>query len=252
MDKSTYSLKNKILRNLPSFLGKLLYKINHKTLVYKESHFENISFSICIPHTMESNYNRGHETGVSKLIIDTYHSQNTFNFFDLGSCFGYYSALIHTLNPKSFTYAFEPYIGHNMYIEESMKRGLLKNIQLIKKPVGSKTIPPLISIDDFVSVNKTIPNLIKIDVDGAELDILKGCIETIEKHKPDFLIEIDGNQYKNGTLTLQDIYLQYFKGYTCSTLIDVHKNNTIWNQKKIDEINLKEIEGDVYLFLRMK
>ena len=40
------------------------------------------------------------------------------------------------------------------------------------------------------SVYEGIPSVIKIDVEGAELNVLKGATETIKKHKPSILVEI--------------------------------------------------------------
>jgi FkbM family methyltransferase len=33
------------------------------------------------------------------------------------------------------------------------------------------------------------PKLIKIDVDGCEIDVLKGCSKIIDEHKPYFIFE---------------------------------------------------------------
>jgi FkbM family methyltransferase len=46
-----------------------------------------------------------------------------------------------------------------------------------------------ISIDDFVAKNKIEKiNFIKLDIEGAELEALKGAIKTIEKYKPQLAI----------------------------------------------------------------
>ena len=38
------------------------------------------------------------------------------------------------------------------------------------------------------------PQLIKIDVEGAEISVLKGAVKTLEVHKPTFVVEIHGPQ----------------------------------------------------------
>ena len=47
------------------------------------------------------------------------------------------------------------------------------------------------TIDNYCLRNSLIPNLIKIDVEGNELNVLLGGINTINKYKPIILIEIE-------------------------------------------------------------
>ena len=50
----------------------------------------------------------------------------------------------------------------------------------------------LVSIDDLIAQNKIEPpNFVKVDVEGAELDVLKGMRETIKTHKPTIIYEVD-------------------------------------------------------------
>lgn len=49
---------------------------------------------------------------------------------------------------------------------------------------------PRITIDEFVNVTGIVPDIITMDVEGSELEILYGALETIETHKPNFLISV--------------------------------------------------------------
>jgi hypothetical protein len=52
----------------------------------------------------------------------------------------------------------------------------------------------MITLDSFAKRNEIERcDLVKIDVDGIELDILKGAIQLIEKYKPIFIVETNGN-----------------------------------------------------------
>lgn len=51
---------------------------------------------------------------------------------------------------------------------------------------------PSISIDDFIEINQIKPTLIKIDVEGHELNVLKGANRLLAQ-KPKIALEIHGN-----------------------------------------------------------
>ncbi len=44
-------------------------------------------------------------------------------------------------------------------------------------------------IDDFVRESGEMPDLVKIDVEGFELDVLKGMTETLERYSPYLIVE---------------------------------------------------------------
>ena len=50
-------------------------------------------------------------------------------------------------------------------------------------------------LDTLISQDKIpAPDVIKIDVEGAELLVLKGAVDSIKKYKPDFMIELHGKE----------------------------------------------------------
>jgi len=51
-----------------------------------------------------------------------------------------------------------------------------------------------ISVKKLDSFNFTDLNLLKIDVEGWEFEVLKGAVETIQKHKPILLVEFTGGE----------------------------------------------------------
>ena len=59
----------------------------------------------------------------------------------------------------------------------------------IKNNVSEKSIDS-VQIDELVEKLGLNPKFIKIDVEGHELQVLKGATETLKKHKPTILIEI--------------------------------------------------------------
>lgn len=55
----------------------------------------------------------------------------------------------------------------------------------IKEKIGTDTL------DSYCSIHKVKPNFIKIDVEGNELQVLKGGIATLKKFKPKIIVEIE-------------------------------------------------------------
>ena len=86
-----------------------------------------------------------------------------------------------------------PY-GHPSFQESSEKHNN-------KKSIKSKTLD---SIVNSFSLN---PKFIKIDVEGAELDVLQGMKETLKRYKPKIMLE------KHPTLIPRNISLKNIDNY---------------------------------------
>ncbi len=71
------------------------------------------------------------------------------------------------------------------------------------------------TLDDYCTENNLQPNLLKIDVEGNELRVLVGGIETIKKHKPKIIIECEARHVgKEKVLETFKYLLQLgYKGY---------------------------------------
>jgi FkbM family methyltransferase len=69
-----------------------------------------------------------------------------------------------------------------------------------------------------------IPNLIKIDVEGAEADVLSGALETIHRYRPTIMVEL------HSTNTVVSKALRQLQGYFsvalegCCDILDAHWN----------------------------
>ena len=46
----------------------------------------------------------------------------------------------------------------------------------------------------MLSKSKTLSDLIKIDIDGLEMDVLEGCLKTIDRFRPVFIVEFNNNR----------------------------------------------------------
>jgi FkbM family methyltransferase len=65
------------------------------------------------------------------------------------------------------------------------------NTTMVKLATWEKTITvPCTTLDACVANRRSIPSLIKIDVEGAGLEVIKGATGLIEKHRPAIYFEI--------------------------------------------------------------
>lgn len=53
---------------------------------------------------------------------------------------------------------------------------------------------PVIKLDDYLSSNAKFPNFIKIDVEGFKYNVILGAQRTVEKCRPNFMIEVQRDE----------------------------------------------------------
>jgi FkbM family methyltransferase len=146
-------------------------------------------------------------------------------FFDIGANYGYYTVKYAELCKKVLS--FEPVNQTYSVLASNIKRNKLQNVMAYKlgisdkkqdcminlysssgnnsifdrdipsehpcKKIGTQHIS-LLSLDEFIQQNPAIyPDIIKIDVEGSELNVLSGAKDTILKHSPVIVIEYSQN-----------------------------------------------------------
>lgn len=153
-------------------------------------------------------------------------------FYDIGANVGFFSIIGANLVGSTGTvYAFEPDPSNVAKIRHNSQLNSFHNITILEKAAfhssgegqllitefpGSRTLTTtakssgkkyekspqvsvdLIAIDDLVESNDILPpTVMKIDIEGAELDALKGLRQTIKKFKPTIIYEVD-DSLQNG------------------------------------------------------
>lgn len=171
--------------------------------------------------------------------------------FDVGACFGTYS-FITLFNPELKVQTFEPYPKMIEYMKDIIRLNNIPNITVneyglsdkdrmcdmqfgsefkrseINLNVGTTNIRPD-SKGNFIfktldSLNFQKMDLVKIDVEGHEMEVLKGAAETIKRCKPLYIqIEIH-NRKKDRKEKVNSILKDILNDeYTCShNLIRFH------------------------------
>jgi FkbM family methyltransferase len=144
-------------------------------------------------------------------------------FYDLGANVGYYALIANRLIDSGKIYSFEPSPAARELFEKHtmINKGLITNNNITLLPFAISDAEKKIefsnntvqqegntyiktsgvfteaeetisvqchSIDGLMKQGYSKPDMIKIDVEGAEFDVLKGAVETLKQYKPDILL----------------------------------------------------------------
>lgn len=143
-------------------------------------------------------------------------------FYDIGANIGFFTVIgAKLVAPSGQVYAFEPVPENAALVRQNARVNHFSTVTVLEKAVshsrgaeelllahhpGGATLatagkPPdlkgamtvdLVSIDALVAEQVIKPpTVVKIDVEGAEIDVLCGMIQTIQDYKPKILYEID-------------------------------------------------------------
>ena len=146
------------------------------------------------------------------------------NVFDIGANWGIYSVSARRLiGGGGRLYSFEPNKEEYIKLADNLKYNFtnLENVELVNSAVGDvdgttsfyippshkgaygsigqpkiaedcdKVEVPVLRIDSFIKKAKVEKlDVVKIDVEGAEIKVLKGMEETIKEYKPTILMEV--------------------------------------------------------------
>jgi len=144
-------------------------------------------------------------------------------FYDVGANLGFFSVLAaRAVGPMGHVVAFEPIPANIEAIKRNLARNDFKNVTVVEAAASGKTgkerfritrshaggvlsssgvIPNdaksemevrTQALDDGIESGIwPKPNLIKIDVEGSELEVLQGLDRTLQRHRPILVIEFD-------------------------------------------------------------
>jgi len=147
--------------------------------------------------------------------------------FDIGAHIGLCTLpLSKVVNRNGFVYAFEPAKTNLDYLRKNIIYNKIRNIKVIPCIVGEEskskvsffesrlksgmnslilykddgtftmTYKRQISLDDFCSKNNIIPDVIKIDVEGAEIKVLHGAKNILSKYRPTIILSVHPRQLR--------------------------------------------------------
>lgn len=211
------------------------------------------------------------------LILEYFLNKNSV-FFDIGTNKGEYAYYAEKLmNPKNI-YLFEPEKKLNKQLQAIFGNCQVFDLALSDNKGKHQFKIPLINgvadnclsslevenkedneteaiiyevktdtLDNFTKEKNIIPDVIKIDVEGHELSVLKGAENFINKNHPTLIIEIEQRHHKD--INIESVFESFKqKGYNCyyyskkqSQLFSYENKTYLTNTKeyfgKIDYIN---------------
>ena len=175
--------------------------------------------------------------------------------YDVGAQHGDYSLLCAVFGAN--VHAFEPLKKNLTIFNKNLKLNPGQLIYLNGEAVGDKLdvieIPydeemasidgksrehvRMTTIDDYTSISRSHPTILKIDVEGFELQVLKGAAETLKQYHPRIIIETHSSQLESECLK----YLADF-GYKV-----IHTGRVAQNKGWMDKVTnlFLAFEGDV-------
>lgn len=161
--------------------------------------------------------NRAMEPGTVAIFRTVQELHKPKSFWDIGANVGFYSWLLMSADPELHAVLFEPDPDNIELVNATIARGQLENVQLVAKAASTEQGTARFVMDPesgttshlesggtgvkgaVVTVETTTlddelarlapPDLIKIDVEGAEDMVLAGATRLLEEVKPVIIIE---------------------------------------------------------------
>ena len=164
-------------------------------------------------------WGRGKNNGFRKLVEL---AKGKSVVFDIGAHIGICALPIsRVIKEGGLYYSFEPAEANRKYLVTHLKMNNIDNVIVVSILVGdkcgncvefyesssdsgmnslcqpenkdsiyNKVVKEQITLDSFVAKNGCIPELIKIDVEGAEINVLKGAKSVLREYHPEIIISV--------------------------------------------------------------
>lgn len=178
----------------------------------------------------------GQEAGVVKWLVQN--QEHFDNFVDIGANLGFFSVLAaETMKVKTLV-SVEP----SEYLEAWLKHNMARfaNLKWIsfRKFVGQKTTSDTIALDDLerlTGITGFVPEIIKIDVDGAETGILRGASNVLSNTKTCWLIEVHPTDLPSFNSSVNEFLNMIPRDHNAvKYLYDLREKNVVWTDEYVE------------------
>jgi hypothetical protein len=120
--------------------------------------------------------------------------------YDIGGNFGY-DAIVLAQRTKGTVISFERQDVHVHDITENAKLNPGLKIEVVRAFVGGQDQEGFVRIDT-IAKRGPLPDFMKMDIEGAEVEALQGAEWVLSTRKPDILIEVHGMDKEQGCLEI--------------------------------------------------
>lgn len=146
-----------------------------------------------------------HEPLTTRAMLTILADLDAATVWDIGSKSGYFMMVAAQAIPPENIHVFEPTGPHVQVIRENNDRYLDGRARINPTPVGDAKGDRRTTGDAYAARYGS-PDLVKIDVDGPEVNVLRGLTETLKTHTPDLLVEIHvGDMWDKKQVRLGDL-----------------------------------------------
>lgn len=205
-------------------------------------------------------------------------------FVDIGANRGWYSLLATSLNSESVVIAFEPEDTVRDKLQVNLTRNGFDNVQIFSCALGANPhtaqiwsysggndgMHTLYPIEDWNAVSgkqvtvrtlneclkpvrdSGLPIVIKIDVEGSEMDVLRGGFEILQQNDVQIIMEINETLLRAGQTSSAAIF-EYLKSFGFSGYWISPSGNLVTQGKATllpHKGKVPELEGANYFFTR--
>jgi FkbM family methyltransferase len=218
------------------------------------------------------NFGEGHNSGFSYCLEQ---AKDKRVVLDIGAHIGLYSMpLSRRISPNGKIYSFEPSSINRSYLKQHLELNSIDNVEVQFCLVGKENIDAvdfyedlnqvnpmggliltnnikndavavskkMVALDQFCEDKKIKPELIKVDVEGAEIDLLWGGVEMIKSSRPTIVLSFHPKHIEQMGQTLDSLtgYLQEVN-YKCLTYDGKDNSDFSVNESILlpNEINFK-------------
>ncbi len=162
--------------------------------------------------------------------------------FDVGANAGYYTILASRLaGPEGRVVAFEPLERNLAYLRRHVEMNQADNVTVLASacsdvsgtatfeigeniamgrlsdvaPSGASVTVPTVTLDEIAERLELVPDVIKIDVEGAEMAVLRGAAGIFERGKPTVFLSTHSDELRTECLAWLEA-----RGYSATPLMD--------------------------------
>lgn len=195
-----------------------------------------------------------HEEPVTLLLYDILKDKQCF--VDIGTCLGWYTCLASKVMLEGLVYGFEMDEEFCTLAQKNLKINNCANASVIHGVVSDisseKPYPPQLCLDSFFKGKDVMPDVVKIDVEGAEYKVLKGMEELIQEGRVIMFIEVHPNKLLELDSSSEEVIgFLLDHGYVLQEIVQIRKHYQNTKLKPINQNSSLSQNTMLYAYKRL-